>query len=89
MLSLYICLEKKIKAKIFNEVSISGLNIAALNIREFEAKIFILCGIRNCVYHNNSLEILKNYFDISKNIFRNKNNREDYVKVINYLINYK
>lgn len=60
------------------------LNFTIVN--QFINAVEMLVHIRNTVYHNNSLEILKRYYNVKGNQLRKSSNVKQYASLIKYLV---
>ncbi|MDR1781879.1 MAG: Abi family protein [Bacilli bacterium] len=85
LLSVYICIGKETKKIIFKELLKLDQVLFCKNIASFEKIVFKLIDIRNCVYHNNSIEITINYSNKKNRTLRDNDDKKDYIKILNYL----
>jgi hypothetical protein len=85
-LVIFSCSDNKMKKKILLDLYERECSFGLDDIKTFEEKLFTLINIRNCVYHNNSLEILVRYYDIKKKDIRNSSDRKSYTNLIKQLL---
>lgn len=85
-LVIFSCSDEKTKKKILRDLYERECSFGLDDIKTFEEKLFTLINIRNCVYHNNSLEILIRYYDIKKKDIRNSSDRKSYTNLIKQLL---
>ena len=85
LLTVYIGLNEKTQKIIFDNLTKYDMNLGATDVLQFSNKTFTLVGIRNCIAHNNSLEVLKRFYDPKNKIKRTSRDRQKYTSLINYL----
>lgn len=75
----------KWQEEIVKKLSLWKLDFGAKNLYDFKKKAFNLVSIRNSIMHFNSLTILLKYSDYKKGILRERNSRENYIRLMNGL----
>lgn len=85
LLSLYTGLDDKLKNDILIEMTKQKLNFNVCDYNQFIDKVFTLVAVRNCIMHNNSLEILIRFYDPKNKSPRTPSDRNKFIKMINDL----
>ena len=83
--AVFFGLPYKWQEEIVEKLSLWKLDFGAKNLYDFKKKAFNLVSIRNSVMHFNSLTILLKYSDYKKGILRERNSRENYIRLMNGL----
>lgn len=83
--AVFFGLPYKWQEEIVKKLSLWKLDFGAKNLYDFKKKAFNLVSIRNSIMHFNSLTILLKYSDYKKGILRERNSRENYIRLINGL----
>jgi Abi-like protein. len=86
LLMIYTLLEEENKIEIFNEMKRRNPLVNQNNYSQMEDQIFRMVAIRNCVYHANSLKILTLYYNLKRDDFRTKRDKESFENLIEKLI---
>lgn len=63
VLTIFIGLDNNTQNAIFKDLVKFNKNLGVKNVGHFIDKVFTLVGIRNCVAHNNSLEVLVRFYN--------------------------
>jgi hypothetical protein len=85
LLTIYILSNMIIKKDVFLTMNNKSKILIYNDIQQVENSLFKLVAIRNCVCHGDSLEILKNYYNVKKNTFRHPNQKKQFERLINKL----
>lgn len=83
--AVFFGLPYKWQEEIVEKLSSWKLDFGAKNLYDFKRKAFNLVSIRNSIMHFNSLTILLKYSDYKKGILRERNSRENYIRLMNGL----
>lgn len=83
--AVFFGLPYKWQEEIVKKLSLWKLDFGAKNLYDFKKKAFNLVSIRNSIMHFNSLTILLKYSDYKKGILRERNSRENYIRLMNGL----
>lgn len=83
--AVFFGLPYKWQEEIVEKLSLWKLDFGAKNLYDFKKKAFNLVSIRNSVMHFNSLTILLKYSDYKKGILRERNSRDNYIRLMNGL----
>lgn len=81
-LSIFEGLDKNIQNDIFSKLKKYGMDLETDQVPHFINRVFILVSVRNCVMHNNSLEILVRFYNVKDKIIRTSYEQKRYLKVI-------
>ena len=85
VLTVFSCLDRKMQQNIFDDMKKYQLNFDVDKISDFKEKIFTLVNIRNCVMHDNSIEILFRFYNPKTHELRKVSDRKKYQKVLKWI----
>ena len=84
-ITIFKNVDQGLQNKIFNNlISLDG-TLGYLKLKSFLQMLPKLVLVRNCVYHNNSLTILKRYYKIKEKVLRDRRSYQSYGSLINKL----
>lgn len=83
--NIFRVLDRKLKDKIFKTLLQFNKTLKFKDLNTFELKLYIVVGIRNCICHNNSLEILVRFYDFKRADIRLSSNQKAYRRLIEKL----
>lgn len=78
-------IDQKLKNKIFKALLEFDKTLKFSDLNTFESKLYIIVGIRNCICHNNSLEILVRFYDFKRADIRSSSDQKAYKRLIEKL----
>lgn len=84
-ITIFKNVDQGLKNKIFNILISLDNTLGYIKLRSFEQMLPKLVLIRNCVYHNNSLTILKRYHKVKEKILRDRPSYQSYNSLITKL----
>ena len=84
--NIFRVLDDKLKNNIFNKLLEFKKTFNFTDLKTFEEKLHIIVGIRNCVYHNNSLEILIRFYNFKNYDLRKSSDQRSYRNIIEKLV---
>ena len=85
-ITLFRCCDLQIKKQIFSDLLKNDATVKYTDFSTFDDFLFRVVPIRNCVFHNNSLTILKRYFDIKNKLLRTRSDQRKYSNIIKRLL---
>lgn len=85
LLTVYIGLDNNKQEDILNELKKFNMNFGIDQVPQFINKVFTLVGIRNCIMHNNSLEILVRFYNPKTKELRHSTDKKSFTNLIAYL----
>lgn len=83
--NLFRVIDQKLKNKIFKALLEFDKTLKFSDLNTFESKLYIIVGIRNCICHNNSLEILVRFYDFKRADIRSSSDQKAYKRLIEKL----
>ena len=83
--NIFHALDKPLKVQIFHHLKHYGQNLSFIDLPTFEENLHRLVGIRNTVYHNNSLEILIRYYNFKTGEYQKSSDQRKYKSLIKKL----
>jgi len=84
--NIFRVLDDKLKNNIFSKLLEFKKTFNFTDLKTFEEKLHIIVGIRNCVYHNNSLEILIRFYNFKNYDLRKSSDQRSYRNIIEKLV---
>jgi len=78
-------IDEGLRSKIFNRLVKTNNTLGYVKLASFVKMLPKLVLIRNCVYHNNSLTILKRYHKIKEKVLRDRPSYQSYCSLISKL----
>jgi len=85
-ITLFRCCDLRIRKQIFSDLLKNDATVKYTDFSTFDDFLFRVVPIRNCVFHNNSLTILKRYFDIKNKLLRTRSDQRKYSNIIKRLL---
>ena len=85
LVTIYRNISSDSRESVFSKMLKMNATIGYTRLDAFDKMLPKLVQIRNYVFHENSLTVLKRYYDIRTKGFRNKSNRQSYTRLINKL----
>lgn len=85
LLSLYTSLDEELKTKVYLEMKKQKMHFGVQSSYQLIDRIFTLVSVRNCVMHNNSLEILVRFYEPKNKSLRKPADRNKFIKMIEEL----
>lgn len=85
LLTVYIGLDNRKQEDILNELKKYNMNFGIDQVPQFIDRVFTLVGIRNCIMHNNSLEILVRFYNPKTKELRHSTDKKSFTNLIAYL----
>lgn len=83
--NIFHAIDNPLKVQIFHHLKHYGQNLSFIDLPTFEENLHRLVGIRNTVYHNNSLEILIRYYNFKTGDYRKSSDQKKYRSLIKKL----
>lgn len=85
LITLYRVVDLSIRNRVFETLKVEGLVFNHPDFKSFDEDLSRLVYIRNCISHNNSITILKNYHDVKNNDRRKRSEKSKYSTLIKKL----
>lgn len=86
LITVFRCSGVTLKKKIFKEMYSRNFTLGYTDLPTFESDLLErIVQIRNCVCHGNSLDVLKEYYDIKEKTFRTKSDKKRFKTIIRKL----
>lgn len=85
LLTVFVSLNINLQKLVFCDLTRVGINLNSTNTSQFISRTFTLINIRNCIAHNNSLEILVRFYNTKEKYLRKPRDRKRYLSLIKYL----
>ncbi len=83
--NLFLMQSEKIQKKVIHEMQNLGLCPKPISVVLFNKRMVMIQFVRNCIMHNDSLEVLCRYTYRKDKRFRNSSDRKEYQNLVKYL----